>query len=261
VSRLVFDESLVEQLEALYRTRDVLRRRALVGEALGAEPGERILDAGCGPGFYMSELLDQIGPDGFVMGVDASPQMLAVAARRCEGHENVGFAEANVTALPVAEGSFDRVLSVQVLEYVPDTLSALRELHRALRPGGRALVFDVDWTTVSWHSPGSDRTERVLRAWDEHLAHPALPRTLAAQLRSVGFADVRAEGHVFATAEFDPETYGVAAISVIEKYVAGHDEIGPGEAKAWAEEQHDLGRRGEFFFACIQFCFTATRPA
>jgi arsenite methyltransferase len=261
VSRLVFDESLVEQLEALYRTRDVLRRRALVGEALGAEPGERILDAGCGPGFYMSELLDQIGPDGFVMGVDASPQMLAVAARRCEGHENVGFAEANVTALPVAEGSFDRVLSVQVLEYVPDTLSALRELHRALRPGGRALVFDVDWTTVSWHSPGSDRTERVLRAWDDHLAHPALPRTLAAQLRSVGFADVRAEGHVFATAEFDPETYGVAAISVIEKYVAGHDEIGPGEAKAWAEEQHDLGRRGEFFFACIQFCFTATRPA
>jgi arsenite methyltransferase len=261
VSRLVFDESLVEQLEALYRTRDVLRRRALVREALGAEAGERILDAGCGPGFYMSELLDQIGPDGFVMGVDASPQMLAVAARRCEGHENVGFAEANVTALPVAEGSFDRVLSVQVLEYVPDTLSALRELHRALRPGGRALVFDVDWTTVSWHSPGSDRTERVLRAWDEHLAHPALPRTLAAQLRSVGFADVRAEGHVFATAEFDPETYGVAAISVIEKYVAGHDEIGPGEAKAWAEEQHDLGRRGEFFFACIQFCFTATRPA
>jgi arsenite methyltransferase len=261
VSRLVFDESLVEQLEALYRTRDVLRRRALVGEALGAEPGERILDAGCGPGFYMSELLDQIGPDGFVMGVDASPQMLAVAARRCEGHENVGFAEANVTALPVAEGSFDRVLSVQVLEYVPDTLSALREMQRALRPGGRALVFDVDWTTVSWHSPGSDRTERVLRAWDDHLAHPALPRTLAAQLRSVGFADVRAEGHVFATAEFDPETYGVAAISVIEKYVAGHDEIGPGEAKAWAEEQHDLGRRGEFFFACIQFCFTATRPA
>ena len=66
---------------------------------------------------------------------------------------------------------------------------------------------------------------------------------------------------MFATAEFDPETYGVAAISIIENYVAGHDEIGPGEAKAWAEEQHDLGRRGEFFFACIQFCFTATRPA
>ena len=261
MSRLVFDESLVKQLEALYRTRDVLRRRALVREALGAGPGERILDAGCGPGFYMSELLEQIAPDGFVMGVDISPQMLAVAAKRCMGHPNVGFAEAEVTALPVEDASFDRALSVQVLEYVPDTLAALGEMHRALRPGGRALVFDVDWTTVSWHSPGSDRTERVLRAWDDHLAHPALPRTLAAQLRSAGFVDVRAEGHAFATAEFDPEAYGVAAIPVIEKYVAGHDAIGPAEAKAWAEEQHDLGRRGEFFFACIQFCFTATRPA
>ena len=259
MSRLVFDESLVEQLEALYGTRDVLRRRALVREALGAGPGERILDAGCGPGFYVSELLDQVGPGGFVMGVDVSPQMLAVAAKRCDGHPNAAFAEAPVSALGVEDASFDRALSVQVLE--SDTLAALRELHRALRPGGRALIWDVDWTTVSWHSPGSDRTERVLRAWDDHLAHPALPRTLAAQLRFAGFADVRAEGHAFATAEFDPEAYGVAAISVIEKYVAGHDAIGPAEAKAWAEEQHDLGRRGEFFFACIQFCFTATRPA
>ena len=98
MSRLVFDESLVSQLEAVYRTRDVLRRRALVREALGAEPGERILDAGCGPGFYMSELLDRIGPDGFIMGVDASPQMLAVAAGRCEGHENVGASAGRASA-------------------------------------------------------------------------------------------------------------------------------------------------------------------
>jgi arsenite methyltransferase len=72
---------------------------------------------------------------------------------------------------------------------------------------------------------------------------------------------VRAEGHAFATAEYTPEAYGVAAIPVIEKYVAGHEAIGPDEAREWAQQQRALGRRGEFFFACIQFCFTAVRPS
>ena len=101
MSQIVFDESLVEQLEALYATRDVLRRRAIVHEALGAQSGERVLDAGCGPGFYVSELLERVGPTGSVVGLDVSPQMLAVAVRRCEGHTNVTFREAPVNALPL----------------------------------------------------------------------------------------------------------------------------------------------------------------
>jgi ubiquinone/menaquinone biosynthesis C-methylase UbiE len=145
---------------------------------------------------------------------------------------------------------------VQVLEYVEDATAGLAELCRALRPGGRAVVWDVDWATVSWHSNDPERMERVLRAWDEHLVHSSLPRTLAARMRTAGFADVRVEGHTFATAEFTPEAYGVANIAVIEKYLAPRGD----EVREWAAEQRELGARGEFFFACIQFCFSATKP-
>src|ERR671918_421480 len=103
MAQLVFDEALAEQMEVVYRSRDVLRRRRLVYEALGAAPGERILDVGCGPGFYASELLAQVGPDGSVVGLDASAQMLAVAAHRCEGRSNVRFHEADATSLPVED--------------------------------------------------------------------------------------------------------------------------------------------------------------
>jgi SAM-dependent methyltransferase len=130
-----------------------------------------------------------------------------------------------------SDPSFDRALSVQVLEYVSDPAAALAELHRALRPGGRLVVWDVDWSTVSWHSADPDRMRRVLAVWDGHLADPCLPRTLAARQRSAGFGDIRADGHTFA------------------EEAAGR----------WAAEQHELGEQGEFFFACIQFCFTATR--
>ena len=172
MSQLEFNEQLAAQMEVVYSRRDLLRRRALVHEALGATPGERVLDAGCGPGFYVSEILERVGPEGTVVGVDTSPPMLALAAKRCEGHSNVGFSEGDVTALPVADADFDRALSVQVLEYVDDIPAALGELLRVLRPGGRVLIWDVDWSTVSWHSDDPQRMERFLRAWDDHLADP-----------------------------------------------------------------------------------------
>jgi arsenite methyltransferase len=260
VSQLEFDEEAGKQLESLYRIGDAVRRRSLVRAALAAQPGERVLDVGCGPGFYCAELLEEVGPDGSVVGLDGSPAMLPLAARRCEGHTNVEFREADATSLPVEDESFDAALCVQVLEYVEDVEAALAEMYRALRPGGRVVVWDVDWSTVSWHSADPSRMERVLSAWDEHLAHPSLPRTLAAQLPSVGFDEVEMEGHGFATADLDPDTYGASIVQVIGPFVGGRAGVTEQEAAAWAAEQRELGDRGEFFFACLQFCFSARRP-
>jgi SAM-dependent methyltransferase len=259
VAQVSFDAKTGERLEALYRTGDAVRRRRLVRAALAAASGERILDVGCGPGFYCAELLYEVGTGGRVVGLDGSPQMLALAERRCEGHANVDLREADATSLPVDDGSFDRAICVQVLEYVRDVPAALAELHRALRPGGRVVVWDIDWATVSWHSADAARMQRVLHAWDEHLAHPSLPRTLAPALRSAGFEDVEMTAHSFATADLHPDAYGAAAVPLIASFVPGRNGIDDAEVKAWAAEQRALGERGEFYFACLQVCFTATR--
>jgi len=243
----------------MYSTKDVLRRRRLVREALAVAPGERLLDVGCGPGFYVAELLDEVGPDGSVVGVDSSPHMLALARGRCEGRLNVAFREGDASSLPVEDADFDAAVCVQVLEYVPDATAALKEMRRTLKAGGRIVVWDVDWATVSWHSSDPVRMERVLRAFDEHLAHPSLPRTLPARLRAAGFVGVRFAGHSFATAELTFEAYGGAIMPLIADFVPGRRGVTAEEARAWVAEQRDLADRGEFFFACIQFCFTAVK--
>jgi arsenite methyltransferase len=107
MSQIVFGQGLADRLDVMYRSRDMLRRRELARAALGAAPGERIVDLGCGPGFYVAELLDQVGPGGHVAGIDASPAMLTLAARRCAGHGNAGFLRASVASLPVDGSGFD----------------------------------------------------------------------------------------------------------------------------------------------------------
>jgi ubiquinone/menaquinone biosynthesis C-methylase UbiE len=261
VSQLVFDEETGQQLEQLYRIGDALQRRGLVREALAAAPGERVLDVGCGPGFFCAELVEDVGPNGLIVGTDASPQMLGLAARRCEGHANVVFQQADATALPVEDSSFDKALCVQVLEYVDDVQAGLAGIYRALRPGGRVVVWDVDWATVSWSSLDQSRMERVLHAWEDHLVHTSLPRTLAPALRAAGFKQVDMQAHSFASAVYDPETFGVALIPIIRSFIAGRGDITEQDADAWVAEQQELGERGEYYFAFTQFCFTATRPS
>jgi SAM-dependent methyltransferase len=261
MSKLQFDQSMVERLERLYSGRDVLRRRALVRAALDAQQGDRVLDVGCGPGFYVAELLETVGPEGSVVGVDVSPDMLAVATKRVEGHANVAFHEGPATVLPAADASFDRALSVQVLEYVEDVPRALEEMRRVLCPGGRLVLWDVDWGTVSWYAKDRALMQRALAAFDKHLIHPSLPRTLSAQLRVAGFEDVQMEAHAFATNELVPDTYGGALVSLLKSYVVDQGGMSAEDAMVWGDEQRELAARGEFFFSVTQFCFAATRPA
>jgi arsenite methyltransferase len=250
-----FDEATSKRIERMYGTRDMVERRRLVRDALAAAPGERILDVGCGPGFYVAELVEEVGSDGSIVGVDSSPDMLALARRRCEGHPNVEFREGDATSPPVEDAAFDGAVCVQVLEYVPDASVALAAMTRALRPGGRIVVWDTDWATVSWYSADPARMERVLRAFDEHLAHPSLPRTLAARMRAAGLDDIQFTGHCSATAELTFESHGGAILPMIADFVPDHQGVTKEEAKAWVAEQQELAERGEFFFSASQFCF------
>jgi SAM-dependent methyltransferase len=260
MSQVKFDQSMVQALERIYATRDVLRRRHLVHAALATEPGDRVLDVGCGPGFYVAELLETVGPGGSVVGVDVSADMLAVAAERADGHQNVEFHEGAATALPLPDESVDRAVSVQVLEYVDDVPAALHEMHRVLRPRGRLVLWDVDWGGVSWHALDRQLMDRALEAWDRHLVHPSLPRTLSRQMLDAGFADVHMDGHVFAANELTPEAYGGSLVSLLKNYVVEQGGMSEEDATRWRDEQRALGDRGEFFFSVTQFCFAATRP-
>jgi arsenite methyltransferase len=101
---------------------------------------------------------------------------------------------------------------------------------------------------------------RMLDAWDRHLTHPSLPQTLAPRLREAGFADVTMHGYPLATNALDPETYAGTITPLITQYAVEQGGMDSAEAAAWKAEQDQLAADGEFYFACLQVCFSARNP-
>ena len=106
---------------------------------LEPQPGERILDAGCGTGIFTA---DALSSGAWVTGIDLSAAMLSRAVARGGAH----FAGvcADMCALPFADNSFDRVFSMTAFEFVADGARAIAELNRVVKTGGRVVVTSLN---------------------------------------------------------------------------------------------------------------------
>jgi SAM-dependent methyltransferase len=120
-------------------------------EWLNIPAGGIALDVGCGPGTVTASLAGAAGPGGLALGVDLSEAMLARAVR-AEAGPQIGFLRADAQRLPLRDETVDAVVSIAVLQLVPDPAAALAEMARVLRAGGRLAVMvpTAGWAARFW---------------------------------------------------------------------------------------------------------------
>ena len=114
--------------------------------AAAAQPGESVIDIGCGAGATALVLADAVGPEGRVLGVDVSAPMLAVARTRGAGLTNLSFVEADAATAHFHAASADLIFSKFGVMFFADPTAAFRNIHHAAKPGAR-LAF-ICWRTL-----------------------------------------------------------------------------------------------------------------
>ncbi len=134
----------------------------LLLELLDPQPGEQILDVGCGTGIFTVDVLER---GAGLTGIDLSMPMVGVAVQRFQAERFDGLC-ADMCKLPFADASFDRVFSMTAIEFVEDGVGAIAELERVTRPGGTIVA-----TTLNSLSPWAEQRREKGRQGHSLFAH------------------------------------------------------------------------------------------
>ena len=169
------------------------------------EPGQRLLDVGCGPGSITLDLARRVAP-GQVIGVDASESVLVGARAAAEeaGDATTRFEVADAMRLPYPDDSFDVVHAHQVLQHVGDPVGLLREMVRVARPGGLVAARDADYEAMTW-APAHPGLSRWLELYREAArgagGEPDAGRYLLGWAHEAGLTEVTASASVWCYAD------------------------------------------------------------
>lgn len=172
------------------------------------KPGETVLDLGSGAGFDAFLAAKRVGPEGRVLGVDMTPEMIerASSLARKHGYGNVEFRQGDIEALPVEDASIDVILSNCVVNLAPDKAQVFREAFRVLRPGGRLQVSDLVLAR-----PLPETLLEDMDAYAACVSGAMLKDDYLAAIRAAGFEGVTvASERRFGLAELAPELMELA---------------------------------------------------
>ena len=249
MSGLAFTADVARLQQAIAESHDLVARRGTVVAALNLRTGERVLELGCGGGYFAREAAQCVGPTGKVCAIDISPDQIAAAQDRCAGFDWVECRTADISAPPYGDAEFDVVFAVQALEYLTDLDFALRHIHRMLGQGGRVVIVATDWSSAVWHSEDTPRMRRVLTAWAPHVPCPNLPSILPARLRRAGLQPLRQIAIPILNTSYNPASFSYWVAQVIRPFVVARQGVSDEEATDWFDEFTKLEESGAYFFS------------
>ena len=254
---------LAERLERRARAADEIAARDAYLDLLDIAAGAHVLDVGCGSGAVTRDIAKRVGRHGLAVGLDPSPELLAVAhelAHAAGVGDRMEFREGDAHQLPFPDGSFDAVLCVTVLSHVPRGEAAIPELVRVLRPGGRLGVLDQDTDMTAFTHPDRALTRRIVAASSDAMAVDGwLVRQLPSLFQGAGLEDVRVRG--FFPLETELQSFYANLADRCAEVAVKTGAVTELEGRRWLDAFREQGARRPIVAGRLHIFVWGRRPA
>ncbi len=212
--------------------------------------GHIVLDAGCGTGKDVVQMATLVGPSGRVFGMDFSHEMVAAAkANSANLNLPVTFQQGNIYQLDFEDNFFDRCRADKTFQHLADPQTALAELIRVTKPGGKIIIADPDHDSLIIDTPYADINHRFTRFRSAAMAQGSIAHQLYNLFKAFGLVDVGIEPLTRAYTNYEEKK---VSSPYLEEIWLAHKQgmVTQGEAEMWsaylqAAIQHDR-------FMCLQ---------
>ncbi|QKT09258.1 methyltransferase domain-containing protein [Gordonia sp. X0973] len=248
-------ELLVAVLDAQADLTSIKRMRAWASKALGVRPGEHVLDVGSGTGSEVLAMAAAVGSSGRAVGVDPNPRMIELADTRT-GEAPATFVEGSAYALPFPDDTFDAVRCERVFQHLEHPERATAEIARVLKPGGRAILIDSDWSTAIMHPIDPTIVAAMQSIADDRTPNRESGRRLRGLLSAAGFVidDIGSEAVIF-----QPEVSAPMYAAQVQAAVASGVLTQAQAEQATAELEQGLAT-GDYLFSVTMYAVLGHLP-
>ncbi|MEM7032236.1 MAG: methyltransferase domain-containing protein [Chloroflexota bacterium] len=216
-------------------------------QAMQIEPGQRVLDVGCGTGDDVFNLAKIVGSDGEAVGIDNSETMILEAQKRAETTGlPATFKVCDIYQLDDADNVYDSCRSDRVFQHLAEPEKALAEMIRVCCSNGNIVIFDVDWQTLVVDSPDIALTRKVVNKISNERVNGWSGRGLFKLLRKAGLRNVTAVADSGVILSFAVADHGFGLTEIV-KALSVSGEVSDDQANAWLDHLKQVDQEGHFF--------------
>jgi ubiquinone/menaquinone biosynthesis C-methylase UbiE len=212
------------------------------------EPGQQVLDVGCGSGVDTVALARLVGPTGRVVGIDADAALLAEAREQAKASGVSTWVRhelGDALGLPFAAGTFDACRSERLLQHLHQPARALAEMVRVTKSGGWIVIVDMDWGTLSIDHPEVDIERRMARILAEGRLHNGYSGRQLYRLLTQQLLNVRVDLVPLAITDYKLARQ-IGQLEAIEREAVRSGSITEDELQRWRVSRPGRARRRLF---------------